>query len=199
MMRRRILNLRTALFGSFLLVCFGGAVILARTGASPSVRLRLPWYLATSDQKQVVPGKEIALVFIGAPTCAFSNAIDLPEIVEHAKRAVREEAARRGVGFASIGVSQSSSARLGIEHLAKFGNFDEVASGRAWYNQVLLKYVYRSFIGPATTPQLVVLERTTAPESHPGIYDERVLLRQVGLGAIRQWVERGSPLPSFDE
>jgi hypothetical protein len=135
------------------------------------------------------------MVLVASPTCVWSTAPELPPLIETAKLLMRAEAERRGLGFAAIGVSRSGSANAGIKDLQRFGTFDEVAAGRTWYNTLLLRYVYRDFVGAPATPQVIVLERTVAAEERPGISEERVLLRTVGFGAIRRWVEMGVPIP----
>lgn len=162
----------------------------------PRFGVRSPIFIAPiPDHAFPQQGAEIAFVFIGAPTCVYSNASDLPPLIEEAKYLLREQSTRRGVGFATIGVSPSRSARAGLAFLGKFGAFDELSAGRAWYNDALLKYVYQEFVGPPVTPQILLVERMLGPEVQPGIHREHVLLRQVGLQAIRDWVRRGAPVP----
>lgn len=178
-----------------LLAVFSAVLLVAGVVRSPNLRWRSPWYLSGADYRQPSSGVEFALVYVGAPTCIWSNAAELPSVVARARGYVQTQAAARGHSFAAIGVSQSNSVTRGIEHLRKFGPFDEVSTGRGWHNIALLKFVYTEHVGPASTPQLILVERTVAPEMRPAIHDERVLLRLVGLGSIRHWVDKGAPIP----
>ena len=174
------------------------SALAARNGwvATPSLRLRWPWYIASaSDTAQVTPGPELAFVFIDSPTCSWCNAPELPSLIALAKERVRQQAVQRDHSFASIAVSRTSSAAAGIAHLSRFGVFDEISAGRRWYNIGLLKYVYQELVGPAATPQVLVVQRVVLPNEQPGFISERILLRQVGFGPIQQWVERGAPVP----
>jgi len=177
------------------------ALVAGRSGVhrlNVPVRLRTPWYTSANDYREVRPGPELALVFVESPTCVWCNAPELPELIERAKRLVREQAIGRGFGFATVGISSSRSASTGIEHLTRFGDFDEVSSGRSWHNEGILKYVYRDLVGPAATPQVLVVQRVVLPSAEPGFTGERVLLRHVGLGLIEQWVDGGAVVPKDD-
>jgi hypothetical protein len=187
-----------AMFGGLLVVTFVATLLLARHQIVRLPRLGVQWPIFIApppDYDALRPGVEIAFIFVGSPTCAYSNAPELPALIEEAKRHLREHSVRRGVSFATVGVSQHRSARAGINYLGKFGSFNELSAGRSWYNGALLKYVHDGFLGPAATPQILLVERILGSEEHPKIRNERVLLRQVGLGSIHDWVKRGAPIP----
>ena len=181
-----------------LFAVFGLSLMASKSdwfGAIP-LRLRTPWHVVTPTlASKETEGPELALIFIDSPTCVWCNAPELPGLVGEARQKVREQAQSRGYGFASVGLSRTASVEAGIDHLSRFGAFDEVSVGRRWYNMGLLKFVYGTFVGPAATPQLIVVERIVAPSSAPGFQNERVLLRQIGLGPIQEWVARGAPVP----
>jgi hypothetical protein len=140
-------------------------------------------------------GTEVVLAYVTAPSCGWCNPAWLPPLIEAAKTSTRAVADQAEYRFATLGVSQSSSAELGIRHLRRFGQFDEVAAGRGWVNTSLQKYVYTEFPGVAATPQIVVLRRNVQQsESELTIAAEEVIGRYVGVHEIRRWVEAGTPL-----
>jgi len=143
----------------------------------------------------VRPGPELAFVFVGSPTCTWSNVELLPELVETAKLVLRGRADSLGWSFAAIAVVKSTSTEGGSRYLDRFGRFDEITLGRGWTNIGLLKYVHGTFPGRAATPQVLVLRRNVEFGPPRGITDEQVLIRRIGFKPIEDWVKLGVPLP----
>ncbi|MCY3599679.1 MAG: hypothetical protein OXN85_06885, partial [Gemmatimonadetes bacterium] len=83
----------------------------------------------------------------------------------------------------------------GLEHLERFGPFDEVTAGRGWLNMGVLEYIYGDLPGVAATPQVIVVERTVKRDGEWRIEDQRVLARRAGLDEIEEWAKEGAPLP----
>jgi len=143
------------------------------------------------------PGPELALIYIGSASCGASNREALPGHVEKAKLAVQEAARRSGMRFVAVGVARDLRVEAGLQHLHKFGRFDEVMTGRGWMNIGALKYIYEDHPGLAATPQLLVLERVVHfGKEGTSIANERVLARKVGTSEIETWVKRGVAFPS---
>lgn len=143
----------------------------------------------------VEPGPELALVFIGSPTCVWSNRDFLPAAVEKAKLVLDEQARSTGRSFTTVASVKSSGVDVGLAYLRKFGKFDEIVLGRGWYNLGILRYVFEDFSANAATPQLVVVERRVVGWPSRSYADEKVLVRKIGAGPIHDWVEAGLPLP----
>ena len=174
---------------------FAGAFLTALTGAAPWVAP------ATQPPVRVVPGREIAVILISSSTCAASADPALPGQVERVRNAVSAQAHSRDASFASLGIARDTDAEAGIDHLRRFGRFDELISGRGWLNTGLVRYVWEDIPGRAVTPQILVVERTIVDRFGPDaaqsvVRGERLLLRKVGLREIDRWVEAGSPLPA---
>lgn len=136
-------------------------------------------------------GPELVFVYIGSSTCGPSNAPSLGPALERLRQMARNEAERRGVGFATIGIARDRSAAAGIDHLGQFGAWDEVLSGRGWLNTGIIKYVYEDLPGRAATPQVVIVERSVRRTPTVAIESESVLLRSVGLDQITRSVALG--------
>ena len=148
----------------------------------------------------ISPGIEMAMVFIGSSTCGPSNADALPGWIDDIKLQVREQARARGAAFAAVGIARDRSVADGIEHLRRFGSFDEVITGRGWLNTGMLRYVWEDLPGRAATPQVLVVERRIVDRSSPAaaeavVADERILVRKVGLREIERWTTSGAPIP----
>ena len=169
----------------------------------PDVALDIQWSVPAFPRQSYLPdarideGEELMLVFVGSSRCHWSSHPELPELVRHAKLAIRSRAENEEMGFAALGIARDVAVHAGLEHLATFGEFDEVMAGRGWLNTGVLQYVYNEFPGRAATPQVVVLRRRVAIEGgQRSIEDEHVILRKVGLTQIRTWVESGMTLGS---
>jgi hypothetical protein len=87
-----------------------------------------------------------------------------------------------------------------LQHLAKFGPFDEVVVGRNWSNSAGVKFMSQEYPGPVATPQVLVIERTvqSPDDAHPlarrAYLSERLLLRKVCVEEIATWANAGSPV-----
>lgn len=143
-------------------------------------------------------GPELVFLYIGSSTCAPSNAPSLAPALEQLREIARAEAERREVGFATIGIARDRSARAGMDHLSKFGTWDEVLSGRGWLNTGIIKYVYDDLPGRAATPQVILVERSVRRTPTVAIEHEAVVFRRVGLDEITRAVELGRS-PFVDE
>jgi hypothetical protein len=168
-------------------------------------RWGLPLVRTGSDAAAVIspeaarrPGKQYVFVFIGSSKCGPSNAEDLPSHIAALRQLVRTQAQTEHVGFVSIGIAREMNPRAGLSHLSKMGDFDEVAAGQGELNQASAHFISVDHRGWAATPQVIVLERILRAQGN-GIdasnYQERVLLRKVGLQEIRNWHAQRAPLP----
>ena len=95
-----------------------------------------------------------------------------------------------------MGITSDVVPESGVEHLGRFGGFDQVVTGMGWRNVGLMKYLE----GAAATPQVLVLARSVVVEAgHWEVRNERLLVRRHGLSGIRQWVKDGSRVPRLAE
>lgn len=141
---------------------------------------------------------EILMVYIGSSTCGPSNTPGLDETIERLKLATQSRARGRGLTFATMGIARDRNVGAGLEHLAKFGAFDELSAGRGWYNMGLVKYLYEEVPGTAATPQVLVVQRRVLGGLTRGYGPERVLARKVGVKEILDWEAAGAPLPKVE-
>ena len=140
--------------------------------------------------------EEIALIYIGASSCGWSNQPELAATIKELKVLLASRAQDTGLGFAAVGIATDVVADAGIEHLDKFGAFDEVISGRGWSNAGVQEYVFETIPGPAATPQVLVVRRIIDSDGDsPTVLDEQLLTRKLGLRRIADWVSQGAPLP----
>jgi hypothetical protein len=139
-------------------------------------------------------GDEIVLVFIGASFCNAHNLPGFPDVVESAKLRVREHAQARGMRFRAVGVALDWRPADGLAFLARFGEFDEVASGGNWINDGATKYIWRDIPGDADVPQLLVLRRSVHRGEAIRVGEDKVVKRILGAGDIEKWVAAGATL-----
>ena len=103
---------------------------------------------AASDEYQPtyepLAGKELVLIYIGSSQCAFSTNPALPAIVESAKRALRDKALEAERPFITVGIVKDWIVENGVNHLATFGTFDEIMTGRSWMNEGVMRYIWQT-------------------------------------------------------
>lgn len=139
-------------------------------------------------------GEEIALVFIGASFCNAHNTPGFPDVVETAKLRLQQHAQRAGMQFRAVGVALDWRTADGLAFLARFGAWDEVASGSNWISDAATKYVWRDIPGDANVPQLLVLRRTVQTGQAIRLGEDRMVKRISGTAAIQAWVAAGAML-----
>ena len=179
--------------------------VLGLLGFIPIPEVAVDWRLPARAAGEYAPalsvnaGQEIAFVFVGSSNCGWSNVPELPNMVKGLKLELQKRAENLGMSFAAVGVARDIIATNGIRHLEKFGDFDEVMSGRGWVNIGVLKYIYGGQLsGPAATPQVLVIERSLDDTAgHISLAAERVVARKTGLDEIAQWVQSGAPTPTL--
>lgn len=174
-------------------------MVLGAMGAIPVPIVNVSWKVPALQKQAYTPearrdsGEELLFIVIGSSGCRWSNKPELARLVRRARDVVRSEAMSRDAGFATLGVAQDNVPQLGIEHLEKFGRFDELSVGRGWRNSGLLKYVYEEFPGPAATPQVLVVARDLIGEGGQWeVANERVLVRLTGVAEIAAWLQGGA-------
>jgi hypothetical protein len=77
-------------------------------------------------------GPQLVMVYIGSASCAGSNQPALPRAVERLKLRLAGYAKHEAMSFTAIGIALDWAPHSGMEHLEKFGRFDEVAAGYNW-------------------------------------------------------------------
>lgn len=145
----------------------------------------------TSDQ--------ILLLFYVSSECHWCSREELPSLLARIKDRLATTAASRGVGFVSMGVALDWSPEVGIRFLDRFGAFDQVSAGYYFGNAAAVEF--RGLPTIYSIPQIIVLRRTLegADPGVPGalaVKNPHLLVRKVGLYEIRDWLERGAPLPT---
>lgn len=180
----------------------GTGFVLAVSGRFPVPDINIQWDMPSTETDRYrpktnrAPGEELALVYIGSSNCSWSNGPELPGIIGHLKTTLRDRARDADRAFVAVGVARDGVAADGIAHLAKFGAFDEVLSGRGWANTGVQKYIYGAMPGEGATPQVLVVARSLDYElGHVSVVDERVLVRRVGSEEIVAWATAGAPVP----
>lgn len=199
-------SLRSRLvFGSIL----AGFFALGAAGVLPVPTIDIRWPERSEKASEnympshsIHNGQEVVMVYVGSSACSFANDPELPDMVEKAKLLLQVRAQQSGFHFAATGVSIDWTTGDGVRHLAKFGNFDEIVTGRNWQGTGARHFIWGVLPGAASTPQILVVIRTvkTPSQDRPGqqygVFDETVAVRKSGVTAIAQWVDRGSPIPT---
>ena len=188
---------------------FAVCCALGTSGIIPLPRVDITWHSDSQSlwQQQYSPtyrdtsGTELVMVYLGAASCFFSNDESLPSLIEEVKLALREKAGMHELSFSTIGVAVDRRVEDGINHLDKFGIFDEIMTGRSWYGTGARQHYFDLLPGVASTPQVLVYRRemrvpsVDQTDSSQSFSGETEIVRKEGLDEIRNWLGRGLPMP----
>lgn len=186
------------------LLVFGLSFLLGFSEGDSLPAVEVKWNSAPShlytSRFDARGGPELALVYIGASGCAAANREDLPQTVKRLKLLIQKKAEESNRNFVAVGVARDWKVEAGIEHLKKFGAFDEIMTGRNWLNVGTLKYLYEDIPGLASTPQILVVDRVVDGVEAPAysIHSERLIVRKAGPKRIQRWLEQGAPMPTLE-
>lgn len=157
---------------------------------------------AYTPQSQSEAGPQLFMIYFGSSGCAGANRPDLPEAVEVLKLRLEGVAEREHVSFVSIGVALDWNSEKGLQHLGKFGRFDEVSAGHGWANTLGLEYMWSEPSVTVATPQVLVYRRFLAvsqDSTAPPRYDQTDLefvAAAAGADRIIDWAHSGAAFPT---
>jgi hypothetical protein len=153
---------------------------------------------------EIRTGPQLVMVYVGSSTCPWSNHPELPAAVERIKYQLWRYAESRELSFKAIGLTVDWSPRHGIDHLDRFGLFDEVASGYGWGGNMQLRYLWSEGGAIPSTPQVIVYARRfTAPVGSGdsltyGEKDRRTVAGRRGWQDIISWADSGARLTPIE-
>lgn len=187
------------------LVLFVATLALGVTRLIPVPVVSFTWKQSRIGGASYVPSfridenRELVLVYIGSRFCDASNDPALPGLVEELKDELLRRSLDLNIGFSVVGVGVDWLPTDGWKHLGKYGAFDELIVGRRWHSIGALQFVEEGIVGPRVTPQVLVYERRKRVGGGMGTNaGENVMLaRKLGISQIRNWVERGAPIPNL--
>jgi hypothetical protein len=170
------------------IVAFAGGYVITIANRPP--RDQYPGGLAVQN------GSEVVMFYLSSGDCGACAAPELPAIVKGLKVTLREYALQKGMGFSAVAVGVQHSPYAAVDHLRKFGKFDELGVGRSWLNSLAVDYISQRVPGTPAIPQVLVIRRNVEgpPRILFRISDEQVLARYVGIDELRRWLNRGAPL-----
>ena len=143
--------------------------------------------------------RELVLVYIGSRFCDASNNPALPGLVEELKEELSRRSIDLNIGFSAVGVGVDWLPTDGWKHLGKYGEFDELIVGRRWHSIGARQFVEEGIVGPRVTPQVLVYERRKriGEDMDTNAGENVMLARKLGISQIRNWVDRGAPIPNL--
>lgn len=145
------------------------------------------------DRRLGSGGEELVVVFIASTSCGALKTPRLDVSIETMKELLSEEASKRRMRFATIGVALDWDPDAGLAMLQRFGEWHEMSAGRSWLNSGAVSYVWRDTPGLPGLPQVVLLTRAVGIDSSViSVGSERLLARKVGSSEIMTWVEQGA-------
>ncbi len=141
-------------------------------------------------------GDELVMVYIGSPFCGYCNSPEMPEFIEAAKLKGKSLADSLGMNYVVYGLAISWSAYEGMDHLKKFGLFDEMMLGRSWSNSAAIKYIHTDIPSGrvGAVPQVVYTTREIMYQENDTkddylISNEKEYIRLEGYDEIKNFVQ----------
>ena len=143
--------------------------------------------------------RELVLVYIGSRFCDASNDPALPGLVEELKDELLRRSLDLNIGFSVVGVGVDWLPTDGWKHLGKYGAFDELIVGRKWDSMGARQFVEEGIVGTLATPQVLVYERRkrVGGDMDTNAGENVMLARKLGIDQVRNWVDRGAPIPNL--
>lgn len=158
-------------------------------------------YLTTTPSRTYIPEyrkdyiQELNFVYIGSSTCKYSNIAELYTAIDSIKTILSESSKKLGLGFSTIGISAEWSPVTGLNHLDKFGEFNELILGNSWNNTGIIRYV-GEMANEASTPQIIVTIKTYTEFRKINIVSEKKVITKKGTAEILNWYKNGASLPA---
>ena len=148
---------------------------------------------ASRPEHDIADGNQLELIYFGGSHCGPCKSPRMREAVLKAKAIFAERAAAQHRPYSTTGVALDLSPEAGIEYLKEVGPFDQVISGRSWFNQAVLDWIVPYPDAIAGIPQIVIVERrmTLDKEGKARFERPKVLARIPGTG-IPLWVDAGA-------
>lgn len=187
------------------IILFVTTLALGVTRLVPVPAVSFTWNQSRIGGASYVPSfsvdenRELVLVYIGSRFCDVSNDPALPGLVEELKDELLRRSVDLNIGFSVVGVGVDWLPIDGWKHLGKYGAFDELIVGRRWHNIGALQFVEEGIVGPRVTPQVLVYERrgSVGGDMDTNAGENVMLARKLGISQIRNWVDRGAPIPNL--
>lgn len=145
---------------------------------------------------------EIVLIYMGCSTCGAANIDSLQEAFLNIKKVLNEQSAIYEYDLHTIGISKGFDYKNELEHLAKYGPFDEILVGNNWSNTGLLRYVFNQIKGPPDIPQIIITKRkyraisSATATTYRAIENEILLERKLGYQEIITFATQEELVPS---
>ena len=187
------------------IILFVTTLALGVTRLVPVPAVSFTWNQSRIGGASYVPSfsvdenRELVLVYIGSRLCDASNNPALPGLVEELKEELSRRSVDLNIGFSAVGVGVDWLPTDGWKHLGKYGEFDELIVGRRWHSIVARQFVEEGIVGPRVTPQVLVYERRkrVGEDMDTNAGENVMLARKLGISQIRNWVDRGAPIPNL--
>lgn len=144
---------------------------------------------------RLTSGPQIILVIVGAKSCAACSRDEFAPAIETLKLNALDASRSASRSYMVVGAAVDGRPSDGLALLEGLGAFDQIAVGGSWLNMAAVRYVWETFPGEPTIPQVIVLERDIEMnESGIRVADERLLTRLVGIDEILDAAQEGMRL-----
>lgn len=149
-------------------------------------------YISNQERNVFKTDSANVLVYLTSPSCGYCNNESHINDIIKAKDIMRKRSSEDSINVATISVVISRSIDNAIDHISKFGSFDEISCGRIWYNSALDTYLWNKFPGEPIVPQLIII-RASYDSTGDAISKDRIIENRLkGAKVIEKWVKGNS-------
>lgn len=141
-------------------------------------------------------GTQLVAVYLSASTCAPCRGPQMPALIDSVKLQLQRQAKARGQQFRAVFVGMDWEPDSALALAKEDGLWDELDVGWDWFNVGAEQYIWGNAATTPGLPQIIVFQqKITTGKGRPAFGPRRVLLHVLGPVALKEWVDRGSPLP----
>jgi len=192
--KQQVLLFVALFIGLGFLFGYSGQQALRVSTDERDVQDRFPWR----------EGPQLVATYYGSASCGWCTDERMPNLLDEAMQDLAVYAEDNELTLVTVGVAVDSSIDEGLQHLEEVGDFDQVATGGSWANELTVGLLDAGLPSVTGVPQVVVHVRyLDVVGGGSGGAVRRALQRSAlsnkqGFWDIQSWVLRGTPLPSLD-
>lgn len=136
----------------------------------------------------------VVVVYMTAPGCSYCNRRAHVSDIKRLKDSLAVTAREINCDIDVSAIIVSGKVQRGINHISKYGNFDEISTGRLWHNSLLDEYAWNRKMKKIMVPQVAVFKTVYESKEPPIRKSKQIISTQRGTKKIREWVNNGTPV-----
>lgn len=145
------------------------------------------------------PGNQLVAYVFGSSRCGYCQSDAVKSAVAGLRDSLRRYYGSAFPTIAIVGVAVNTDLDEGLGYLKAVGltHFDEIAIGKGWQNEQVIRWVRRARVAEAGVPLIVVSRRDMTAKLNPisvSYSSDSVVRVLQGRDSVVSWVAHGTPL-----